>query len=814
MTVFLGLVRYRIIYDVMYIIRRRRKESSEPPLNCLPDEPGSPSRGPLRNGLVCGYPSPMLCFNGAPGSNLHYGVARQRDNGMATKEEKIVSTVCSSHCGGICLLKAHVADGRITKIETDNGREPQLRACMKGRAMRQRIYAADRLKYPLKRTGKRREGKFERITWEEALETIASELKRVKETYGPAAILFRSGGGDLGLVHGGGTAMARLLSLFGGYTTTWGSNSWEGATFASAATLGTIHVENGRDDLVHSRLIILWGCDPAITIHSTNTLWYLIQAKEKGAKIVSVDPRLSDGMAVLADRWISPRPTTDAAMLIAMAHVMVKEKLHDREFLDRYTIGFDQYRAYLLGEEDGVPKTAAWAEAITGVPAPAIEALAREYATLRPAALIAGIAAGRTMMGEQYHRAAITLAAMTGNIGVHGGNPGGPSLGNQYPFHPYPFKLGPSMTVPPNEVDQAASDRRIVLKNYTQWRSTARIHSSRLADAILTGKTGGYPSDYKFLYVVNSNPVNQLPNPGKWEKALQKLDFMVVQEQFLTATARFADILLPTSTSFERHDLVAGGTPPFWGYLKKVIEPLYESKSQLDIATALANRLGLRNYNDKTDEMWVREIAKGGDIPDYEVFREKGIHTVELREPFVPLRQQIEDPEHHPFPTPSGKIEIYSEQMANMNDPLIPAVPKYIDFRKANGRVSPERYPLQMVNRKAKRRAHSQLETLPWLKEMGEDDLEISAENGKTRGIETGDKVRVFNDQGSVLLTAKVTERIMPGVVCMAQGAWYAADENGLDRGGCASTLLPEEHSPCGAFVTSGFRVEVERFRE
>ena len=344
---------------------------------------------------------------------------------MTAKREEIVSTVCSTHCGGICLLKVHVADGTITRIETDDGREPQLRACLKGRAMRQRVYAPDRLKYPLKRTGKRGEGKFERITWEEALETIASELKRARETYGPAAILFRSGGGDLGLVHGSGTAMARLLSLFGGYTTTWGSNSWEGATFASAATLGTIHVENGRDDLLNSRFIILWGCDPAVTVHSTNTLWYLIQAKEKGARIVSVDPRLSDGMATLADRWIPLRPTTDTAMLIAMAHAMVKEKLHDQGSLDRYTIGFDRFKAYLLGEEDGVAKTPAWAEAITGVPADDIETLAREYATNRPAALIAGISAGRTMMGEQYHRAAITLAAMTGNIGVSGGHPGG-----------------------------------------------------------------------------------------------------------------------------------------------------------------------------------------------------------------------------------------------------------------------------------------------------------------------------------------------------------------------------------------------------
>jgi len=735
----------------------------------------------------------------------------QRDKKTSMKKEKIVSTVCSTHCGGLCLLKVHVSDGAITRIETDDGKEPQLRACLKGRAMRQRVYAPDRLKYPLKRTGDRGEGKFERISWDEALDAVASEMKRVKETYGPAAILLRGGGGNLSFIHGGSTPMARLLSLFGGYTTAWGSNSWEGATFASAATLGTIHVENSREDLLNSRIIILWGCDPAITVHGTNTLWYLIRAREKGVKIVSVDPRFTDGAAILADRWIPIRPATDAAMLIAMAFVLVKEDLQDQAFLDRYTVGFDRFKAYLLGEEDGIPKTPSWAEAVTGAPANEIETLAREYATLRPAALIAGISAGRTRMGEQYHRAAITLAAMTGNIGLSGGNAGGRSLGNQYPFHPYPFKLGPFMEVPPNPVDQAAPDRKITLRNYTKWRSMASVHSSKLADAILRGKAGGYPADYKFFYVVNSNPVNQLPNPGKWQKALKNLNFMVVQEQFMTATARYADIVLPTSTYFERDDLIAGGSPPFYGYLKKVIEPLGESRSQLDIATGLAARLGLSHFNDKTDEAWVKEMVKGSEVPDYDTFRDEAVYQVELPEPFVPFRKQIEDPEHHPFPTPSGKIEIYSGQLAAINDPLIPAIPKYIDLSKANGHSGMEKFPIQMVNRKVKHRAHSQLQTLPWLRELGEDYLEISTADAKARGIESGDRVKVFNDQGSVVLTAKATERIMPGVVCMAQGAWYAPDENGFDRGGCASTLLPEEHSPCGAFVTSGFWVGIEK---
>jgi len=729
---------------------------------------------------------------------------------MILGEEKIIPTTCSQHCGGVCHLKVHVRDGVITRIETDDGEEPQLRACLKGRAMRQRIYAPDRLKYPLRRTGKRGEGKFERISWDEALDSVAGELKRVKETYGPAAIVYRGIGGNVTMLHSG-TPMAAVLSGFGGYTTGWGYYSWEGATFASAATLGTIHVENEREDLLNSRFIILWGCDPATTIHGTNATWYLIQAREKGVKIVSVDPRFSDSTAILADQWIPIRPATDAAMLIAMAYVTVEEGLQDQSFLDRHTVGFDRFRDYLLGKEDGLMKTPSWAESITGVPAATIRSLAEEYATVKPAALIAGIAPGRTFIGEQYHRAAIALAAITGNIGIHGGNAAGRSLGSQHPFNPYPFKLGPLMSVPPNQVEKDKPDRKTILKNYMGWRSTAHINISKLADAILRGKAGGYPADYKFFYVVNCNPVNQVPNTGKWSQALNKLEFMVVQEQFMTATARFADIVLPTCTSLERNDVAAGGSPPFYGCLNKIIEPLYESKSQLQIAAELARRLGISNYSDKTDEQWVKEFVEGSEIPDYDAFKEQGIYRIKREEPFVPFKKQIEDPENNPFPTPSGKIEIYSEQLAAMNEPLLPPIPKYIEPLEGSKDPLAKQYPLQLITKHIKRRSHSQFETLPWLREIETHQLEMSTEDAQARGIGPGNRVRIFNDRGIVIVPVKVTERIMAGVVCLPQGAWFSPDENGVDLGGCANTLTRDDHSPCGAFTSNSCLVQVEK---
>ena len=705
-------------------------------------------------------------------------------------------------------MKVHVLDGRVTRIETDNGEEPQLRCCLRCRAYRQRIYAPDRIQYPLRRVGPRGKGEFERICWDEALDLVAGEIKRVKETYGPSAILLKTGGGDLTLVHGGGKIMERLLNLFGGHTGTWGANSWEAATFASVVTYGTISVANTRDDLLNSRMILMWGWNPSETIQSTNTSFYLAQAKEKGCRVVSVDPRYTDTTAMFADEWIPIKPSTDAAMLIAMAYVMVREKLHDQAFLDQYTLGFEKYKDYLLGVEDGLVKTPQWAEEITGVPAPTIAELAREYATRKPAALIAGIAPGRTAIGEQYHRAALTLAAMTGNVGVHGGECGGRCLGDQYPFNTYPFGVGPGMATGENQVDGEIPTLKIALQRYRVGnqsvpRSSARVHISSLADALLRGRAGGYPSDFKLLYVTNSNPVNQLPYAKKWVEALNQLEFMVVQEQFMTATARFADVIFPVATFLEKNDVIASGATPFYGYLKKVIEPVGETKSQLEIGMALAQRLGISNFNDKGDEEWVKEITSGSGIPDYKEFKQKGVYRIPLSEPYVAFQEQVGDPEHHPFPTPSGKIEIYSEELGAMNDPLLPPIPKYIDPWEGPRDPLSKKYPLQLLTTHLKRRAHSQFETLPWLRELQPQTLMISTRDAVARGISDGDRVRVFNDRGEVIIPAKVTERIMPGVVDLPQGAWFSPDEKGVDRGGCANVLTNDRSSPCGALVTN-----------
>ncbi|MFC1919908.1 molybdopterin-dependent oxidoreductase [Chloroflexota bacterium] len=725
----------------------------------------------------------------------------------SSDKENIISTVCASHCGGSCLLKVHVKDGVISRIDTDDGQEPQLRACLRGRAYRQRVYAPDRLLYPMKRVGERSEGRFERISWDEALDTIAREFIRIRDTYGPASILYLGLGGDLGNLNTSGQ-MSRLLTLAGGFTSTWGVTSFQGGIYAQQIAYGTFYTSNTRDDLVNSRLIVMWGWNPTSTITGVNTNWYLAQAKEAGARIVSVDPRYTESTATFAQRWIPIRPGTDGAMLLGMAHVMIEEGLHDRRFLDAYTVGFDRFKDYVMGEEDGTAKTPEWAEAITGVPAEAITRLAREYAAIKPAALIAGIAPGRTAYGEQYHRIAIALAAMTGNVGIHGGDAAGRSWESVLGGYPYPFVWGSLRDAPPNIVDQKSLNPP---KGSAYGYRTSKVHRCAVPDFILKGKSGGFNADCKMIAVVNFSYVNAMQNVNKIVQALKSksLEFIFVQEQFMTPTVKFADIVLPVNTYMERNDITHGVGQAFYGYQNKAIEPLGESKSHYEIASLLALRLDVTGFGDKTEDEWLRDGIERTEIPDYDEFKRSGVYRLDLKEPHVAFKEQVEDPGNNSFPTPSGKIEIYSQRVEELNDPGIPAIPRYMEAWEGWNDPLRERYPLQMISTHFKTRANNQFGNIPWLRELAPQEVWINSGDAVVRGIGNGDNVRVFNERGEVLIRARVTERIMPGVVDLPHGAWYDPDEKGVDRGGCPNVLTSDAYSSGGSLAYNSCLVEV-----
>ncbi len=300
-------------------------------------------------------------------------------------------------------------------------------------------------------------------------------------------------------------------------------------------------------------------------------------------------------------------------------------------------------------------------------------------------------------------------------------------------------------------------------------------------------------------------------------EALKKLEFMVVHEQFMTATARFADIVLPANTHWERNDLMRpwlGG--PYFFFANKVVDSLHQSKSDLQICIELASRLGLNSYSDKSEDEWLKEIAlntpdSGEVISDYQAVKKSGIQHFKYNKPLVAFQKEIENPASFPFPTPSGKIEIYSQKLAELNDPGIPPLPKFIPTWEGRDDPLCKTYSLQLITYHFKTRAHSNFANVAILKELEPQCLWLSASDAERRKIADGEIVRIFNHRGEIRAPAHVTQRIMPGVVAIGEGAWYSPDERGVDKGACANVLTRDKASPAGSLASNTCLVEVAK---
>jgi anaerobic dimethyl sulfoxide reductase subunit A len=717
--------------------------------------------------------------------------------------EEVVTSTCAHNCGGRCVVNAHVQGGRIVKISTDPRKwtpeMPPLHACVRGFGAAERVNHPDRLLYPLRRVGRRGSGEFERISWDQALDEVAGQLRRVRDTYGAASILDCSYSGSTAMLHNK-FWVRRLLHMLGGCTELWSNVSCEAEVFALQHTYGpaTDHKSAGREptDYVNSRLIVMWGWSPGDGHFGTGTMQYLRWAKARGVRMISVDPRRTASSVQLSDEHVLIRPSTDAAMLIAMAQAIVAEGLQDQDFLDRHVLGFDEahlpegapagasYHSYLFGLSDGVVKTPEWAAPITGVPAATIRRLAIEFATSKPAALHCGYAPGRTRYGEQFHRAAYALAAITGNVGIPGGNSGAS-----------------------NGATGSA------LKKFTaagRNPTGARVATSQLADVLARGRAGGFPADVKLVYSAAGDLFNQLPNVNKTIAALDGVEFIVVHDHFVTPTARHADVLLPATTFWERNDMHVpwAGAGHYAIFMKQAIAPMGECRNDVDICADLARRLGLSGYNDKTEMAWLEALAAGSPIDDFGKFREAGLARLPAPDDAVAFAQQIRDPEHHRFSTPSGKIEIYSTTIAAKPDAYglgaIPAIPTWIPA------VEPDpAHPLLLVSPKSRARTHSTHDNQDVLSRADRRDVWMHPDDAAGRGVADGQLVRVFNARGATVLPVKVTDRIAPGVVSIKEGAWFTPDASGQDTRGCANVLTLDCASPAGASAYNSTRVEV-----
>jgi molybdopterin guanine dinucleotide-containing S/N-oxide reductase-like protein len=742
-----------------------------------------------------------------------------------------------------------------------------------------RVYSPNRVLYPLKRVDWDPKGdrnpqnrgisKYKRISWDEALDLVVSEIRRIKKQYGMEAILSQSDGhGETAVVHAAHGCNRRLLRMLGGYTLqTRNTDSWEGWYWGAKHVWGCeslgqmVPVTNVMWDVSkNTDAILFWGCDPETTpwgfngqLASRLSYWFT----DIGIKSIYVAPDLNYGAAVHADKWIPVLPNTDAALYLAIAHVWLSEGTYDEEYVKSHAVGFEKFRDYVLGEEDGVPKTSQWAAPITGVPSYTIKALARYWGKKTVSIGIGNGGPGvRGPYSTEPARLQVLLLAMqgVGKPGVHQFKMIEWGLYNKKSNIPLP---GPKY-VP------------VVLAAHRGWSYTDTppqfIPKDLIHDAILNAPISWYGTtlsrdsvDQQFIkytypreggtevhMIWTDTPswVTCWNDTNSYVRALQdpKIEFILAQHPWMENDCQLADLVLPSLTVMEADDIgveTLSGQFSCLFYEPKAIKPRGESKSDYEIVCAIAERFGmLEKYTGgKTVEEWIKfgyeNSGAAGEIT-YEELKEKGYYVVppdvDWEKNKAGLIDFYEDPERNPLTTPSGKIEFYSARLAEHfpDDNERPPVPHWIPEGESHqenrdGKRGKE-FPLLVISNHPRWRVHSQHDDMTWLREIhtckvkGPDGyyyepLWIHPSDAESRHIADGDVVRIYNERGAVLAGAWVTERIRPGAVYIDHGArWDPIAPGVLDRGGAINTITPHNTTSKNAagMVCSGFLVEIE----
>ena len=740
--------------------------------------------------------------------------------------DKEVWSACLASCGGRCPLRLQIKDGVVVRVEADNSSTAdswgthQARACARGRSIRQRMYSPDRVKYPLKRVGTRGSGEFKRISWEEALDTIAASIKKTYTDYGPEAIFLPSSTGSFDSWF---NLHKRLFGVYGGFLNGRASYSTSGYEVGGTYTFGGGYYGGPySNNIVHvakTKLVVMFGNNPAETRNSGASVTHnLTQAREiSKARLIVIDPRYSDSCMGREDEWVPIRPGTDAAFVAGMAHVILTENLQDQDFLDRCVVGFDEatlptdapknssYKSYIMGfGEDGIEKTPKWAASITGIPEDTILRLAREIASAKPAFISQGWGIARQRNGEASVRAICTLAAMTGNIGVAGGNTGLRERIN-YLWHAYA------------SIHKNDTKTSIPLTNWTE--AVTRYAELTPEEHGITG-ADKLSAPIKLIFAYASNAlVNQNPNITKASRVLQDtslVEMVVVADSFMTATAQHADIVLPITLAPERYVYTYNEGSADMGYViagSPAVEAPFEARTEYWMFSELAKRLNIEQAftEGRTEEQWLEWAHNLGhqyypQMVTWEQLKKQGIDRIPMKEAHDTVMKDFrENPNAHPLKTQSGKIEIYSQSLAELAKTRkvlagdkITALPEYIITGESHLDHLTETYPLQLLTYHGKGATNSQYRNLPVLLKVSRQDLWINPHDAKTRNIKNGDTIEVFNDRGRIQLIAKVTARILPGVVASAQGAWFRPNAEGVCLGGNINVLTVDHTAPIG----------------
>jgi len=668
--------------------------------------------------------------------------------------QRIIHTACPRNCYSTCGLRVTVEDGRLRRIEpVPENRATPLGACLKGLSYVERVHSPNRILSPLR---KDQSGTFHKISWEEALDEIAAQLKSLRSKYGPKSLLYYSASGSKGLLNSVGSAFWRL---YGGYTTTFGDLCWPAGLEATRLTLGA-NEHNAPWDLANARLIILWGKNAAET--NIHQMKFVEEALGKGAKLVVIDPRRTE-TAERAFLLIQPRPGSDAAIALAVAHRLIEQRWTDDEFISRHVHGFESFRSHIAS------CTPAWAAAIAGIPESQIIGLAELIGTTRPVTICAGFGMQRYTNSGQTMRSMIALLALTGNIGRPGAGWIFANLRTQLFGEKDPVAF-----YPPEHEDPLV---RVSI-------STALLGPQMLATT---------DPPLKMVWVERGNPIPQNPETPTVLRAFRDLDFRVVVEETMTDTAREADIILPAKTFFEQSDVIGAYWHDYLQLREKVIDPPGEVKPETEIYWLLAKRLGFPEKDiaksipapsDSAVEAWLNQRLAHLPGVTVEKLREGPMRVPDERDvAFADLK----------FQTPSGRIELDSAEAATRwAVERLPSYRKPVEATMGDQSGESQRYPLFFLTPNTKNRIHSQFGNLVSMRAIEPSPvLQMHPVDALARGISAGSRVKVFNDRGELIVDVRFDFGIRPGCVVLHNGWW-------LTDGGAVNLLSKARETDMG----------------